>query len=263
VNSFGGETELDVAAYQYSGGAKRSLRQPIERARRAGVFVQEVTDTLVLAHGNNGSCGGTDSASGGDSRCRGNDCSDATCCCCHDGGDGGGGGVCGGGSSGRYGNYRSCGTEGMARGRATCGACECKAAARAMLAETLRDVSNDWLSGRSCSAATTRFINRRPAFEEELPGVRIFVAWQSKPQTGSKTKSAAASAAAAGAAAGAAHVVAHGGAGAVGCADAGLADADGTGKTAPTLLAAHPPYRTCAGFCVLDPMYRDGQLVGM
>ncbi len=36
VNAFGGETVLDVGAYSYSGFAKRSLRQTIDRARRVG-----------------------------------------------------------------------------------------------------------------------------------------------------------------------------------------------------------------------------------
>ncbi len=34
VNCLGGETELDVRSFSYSGAAKRSLRQPIERARK-------------------------------------------------------------------------------------------------------------------------------------------------------------------------------------------------------------------------------------
>eukprot|EP00798_Chlamydomonas_sp_ICE-L_P024925 gene24925-10576_t len=42
INSFGGETELDVASYTYSGHAKRSLRQPIARARKDGVTVSEL-----------------------------------------------------------------------------------------------------------------------------------------------------------------------------------------------------------------------------
>ncbi|GAX74377.1 hypothetical protein CEUSTIGMA_g1825.t1 [Chlamydomonas eustigma] len=41
VNAFGGETEINTATFSYSGHAKRSLRQPIERARKAGVQVVE------------------------------------------------------------------------------------------------------------------------------------------------------------------------------------------------------------------------------
>ena len=44
VNAYGGETEIDAASFSYSGYAKRSLRQPIEKARkvRGGRSLEDV-----------------------------------------------------------------------------------------------------------------------------------------------------------------------------------------------------------------------------
>ncbi|MEW5316976.1 MAG: hypothetical protein WDW38_008312 [Sanguina aurantia] len=46
INGMGGETEIDVQRYSYSGNAKRSLRQTAEWAKKAGVAVQEVTGNI-------------------------------------------------------------------------------------------------------------------------------------------------------------------------------------------------------------------------
>lgn len=46
INSLGGETELDVQRYSYSGNAKRSLKSA-EVAKKAGVTVREVTGNIT------------------------------------------------------------------------------------------------------------------------------------------------------------------------------------------------------------------------
>lgn len=46
INGMGGETEIDVQRYSYSGNAKRSLRQTAEWAKKAGVTVREVTGNI-------------------------------------------------------------------------------------------------------------------------------------------------------------------------------------------------------------------------
>ena len=46
VNMMGGETEIDVHSYKLSGHAKRGLRQSIERAKKSGIEISEVSYPL-------------------------------------------------------------------------------------------------------------------------------------------------------------------------------------------------------------------------
>lgn len=50
INNMGGETEIDVAKFTYSGHAKRGLRQPPQHAKKAGLTVIEVTTDADLEH---------------------------------------------------------------------------------------------------------------------------------------------------------------------------------------------------------------------